>query len=65
MVILSLRPNSGAARIGFRPGDVIQQVGGDKIERVSELEAVLKQRQRAWLVVIKRGGQTIRLQLAG
>jgi hypothetical protein len=32
---------------------------------VSELEAVLKQRQRAWLVVIKRGGQTIRLQLAG
>jgi len=65
VVILSLRPDSGAARIGFRPGDVIQQVGGDKIERVSELEAVLKQRQRAWLVVIKRGGQTIRLQLAG
>ena len=65
VVILSLRPGSGAARIGFRPGDMIQQVGGEKIERVSELEAVLKQRQRAWLVVIKRGGQTIRLQLAG
>ena len=58
--------NSGDfARIGFRPGDVIQQVGREKIERVSELEAVLQERQRAWLVVIKRGGQTIRLQLAG
>ena len=32
---------------------------------MSELEAVLKERQRVWLVVIKRGNQTIRLQLAG
>ena len=65
VVILSVRPDSAAARIGFRPGDVIQQVGRDKIERVGDLEAVLKERQRSWLVVIKRGNQTVRLQLAG
>ncbi len=44
VVILSVRPESGAARIGFRPGDVIQQVGRDKIERVNDLEALLKER---------------------
>jgi S1-C subfamily serine protease len=65
VVILSVQPGSRAASIGFRPGDVIQQVGGDKIERVGELEGVLKERQRVWLVIVKRGSQTVRLQLPG
>ena len=57
-MILSVRPGSTAARLGFQPGDVIQQVGREKIETVTELEAVLKERQRVWLVVVKRGNQT-------
>ncbi len=44
---------------------MIQQVGRDKIERVGDLATALKERQRSWLVVIKRGNQTVRLQLAG
>ena len=65
VVILQVRPESRAARIGFQAGDVIQQVGRKKIEAVSELEALLKERQQVWLVVLKRGNQTVRLQLAG
>ena len=56
---------SKAARIGFQPGDVIQQVGRKKIEAVTELETVLKERQQVWQVILKRGNQTVRLQLAG
>ena len=37
-VILSVRQNSRAARIGFQAGDIIQQVGRSKVETVSELE---------------------------
>jgi len=65
VVILGVRPNSRAAGHGFRPGDIIQQVGRNKIETVGELEAALKERQRVWLLVIKRGNQTARLQLPG
>jgi len=65
VVILQVRPDSKAARIGFQPGDVIQQVGRKKIGTVSELEAVLRERQEVWLVQLKRGNQSVRLQLAG
>jgi Do/DeqQ family serine protease len=65
VVILSVRPNSRAARIGFQPGDIIQQLGRNKVETVSELEALVRERQQVWLVVLKRGNQTVRLQLAG
>jgi Do/DeqQ family serine protease len=65
VVILQVRPDSKAARIGFQPGDVIQQVGRKKIDTVAELEAVLKERQQVWLVLLRRGNQSVRLQLAG
>ena len=65
VVIVQVRPESKAARIGFQAGDIIQQVGRKKIEAVTELEATLKERQQVWLVVLKRGSQTVRLQLGG
>jgi Do/DeqQ family serine protease len=65
VVVLSVRPGSVAARLGFRPGDVIVDVGGERIGSVNELERLLKQRRRLWQVVIKRGNQLIRLQVPG
>jgi Do/DeqQ family serine protease len=65
VVILSVQPNSKAARIGFQARDVIQQVGRAKVETVNELEGLLKERQQVWQIVVKRGNQTMRLQLGG
>jgi Do/DeqQ family serine protease len=64
VVILQVRPNSTAARI-FQPGDVIQVVGRTKIGTVGDLEAAVRERQQVWLVILKRGSQTVKLQLAG
>jgi Do/DeqQ family serine protease len=65
VVILSVRAGSTAARIGFRQGDIIAQVGQEKIATVNALEGLLKQRQRLWQVVVKRGNQVLQLQVPG
>jgi Do/DeqQ family serine protease len=65
VAVVAVRPRSTAARLGFQPGDVILQLGRERIGSVAELESALKQRQRGWLVVVKRGKQVLQLQMAG
>jgi Do/DeqQ family serine protease len=64
-VILAVRARSTAARLGFRPGDVVLQVGRDRIGSVADLERTLGQRQPVWFVMVKRGQQVLQLQWAG
>jgi len=65
VVVLSVSANSTAARLGFRAGDVVMQVGRVRIASVAQLEGVLRERQRSWLVIVRRGNQVLRLQLGG
>lgn len=65
VVLLSVRPRSTAARLGFRRGDVVVQVGRKRIVSVDQLENVLRQRRRSWRVVVRRGGRLLRLHLSG
>jgi Do/DeqQ family serine protease len=65
VVILSVQPASRSARLGFRTGDIIVQVGREKIDTIGDLETQLKERPRVWQVVVKRGNQLLQLQLSG
>lgn len=65
VVIMSVRPGSIAANIGFQPGDIILQVGRRKISTVAELESEVRDRQRIWQLAIKRGERVIQLQVQG
>jgi Do/DeqQ family serine protease len=65
VVLLAVRARSTAARLGFRPGDVVVQVGRERIGSVAQLESVLKQRQRGWFIVVRRGNRVLQLQLGG
>jgi Do/DeqQ family serine protease len=65
VVVLSVRAGSTAAHIGFRQGDIIAEVGREKIATVNALEGLLKQRQRVWQIVVKRGNQVLQLQVPG
>ena len=65
VVVLSVQPNSTAARLGFRTGDIIVQVNGGKIDTVSALDGAVKDRQRLWQLVLKRGPQTMQIQVPG
>ena len=63
VVILSVRPGSISARLGFQPGDVVVSVGQQETASVSALEAALRERPRVWLMSVKRGGQVLQLQV--
>jgi S1-C subfamily serine protease len=65
VVLVSVRARSTAARLGFMAGDVVVQVGRNRITSVAQLDSVLKQRQRGWLIVVRRGNRLLQLQLGG
>jgi Do/DeqQ family serine protease len=65
VVVLDVGRNSVAARLNIRPGDILQQVGRQRIDSVATLEAALRERQRMWQLVLKRGGQVLQLQVGG
>jgi Do/DeqQ family serine protease len=65
VVIVSVRSGSTASKIGFQPGDLILQVGPDKIATVDELERALRNRQRSWQITMKRGERIVQLQVGG
>ena len=65
VVIVAVKEDSTAARLGFRAGDVIVQVGRKRIATVVELEAALRTRQKLWQIALKRDDQIIQLQVPG
>jgi Do/DeqQ family serine protease len=65
VVIVSVRSGTTAARLGFRQGDVVQQVARQAIGNLNDLDRVLAEPQRVWLMAIRRGDQTLQLQVGG
>jgi Do/DeqQ family serine protease len=65
VVIVAVRKEGIAARLGFKPGDIILQLGDTKITDVVALDKITREPQRMWRVSIKRGGQVMNLQLSG
>ena len=65
VALVSVRARSTASRLGFQPGDVVVQVGRERITSVTQLEGILRQRQRSWFVVVRRGNRLLQLQWAG
>jgi len=65
VAVLSVRPGSYAARLNLQPGDIIDSVQGNNVRSVNELEHALAERQRYWVLGIRRGGQLLRLQVPG
>jgi len=65
VVILSVRNGSVAQSLGFKPGDVVVDVMGQKVANVSELERAVSGRQRLWQMSVKRGDRVLQLQVQG
>jgi Do/DeqQ family serine protease len=64
VMITEMDRRSIAARLGFRPGDVIVSVNGRKITTVEGLKAALSGKAGRWTVNVNRNGQTLKLSIS-
>ena len=65
VVVLSVRDASIAARLGFKAGDVIVEIGDEKITDIAGLEKAIAARQRLWVMAVRRGDKIMKLQVPG
>lgn len=65
VVVYGVDDNSPAAVSGFRPGDVIVEVNGEKVARTRDLEQLVRTPLRGWRVTVARDGRTITALLPG
>jgi type II secretory pathway component PulC len=54
-----------ARRVGLRPGDIIVRINDRDIQSVKQLKQLLQTRQRAWELIIRRGGEELQTYLRG
>ncbi|MGB6117691.1 MAG: PDZ domain-containing protein, partial [Mesorhizobium sp.] len=57
VVAIDIAPNSTAARVGFRPGDVILAVNGTSIDTPETLRSVAAEQTRRWRFTVLREGR--------
>jgi Do/DeqQ family serine protease len=65
VVVVAVPDGSLAASFGFRPGDVIVDVNGERIGQTRDLERVSETTARSWRVTIQRGGRRISAVFSG
>ena len=65
VVILDVDAGSYASNVGFRRGDIIVAVNGEKIAKTRDLAHATETPNRTWRVIINRGGQQISAVFSG
>lgn len=61
VAVNGLRRGSVASRLGFRHGDVIEEVNGKAVERVRDLTAAARSEPNSWKILLRRNGKRLRM----
>jgi Do/DeqQ family serine protease len=65
IVVIDLPENAIAANVGFKKGDVIVLVNGQKIGHTRDLDKLAAEGSRLWRITVIRGGQQLNVVLGG
>lgn len=57
-----IRRGSIARRLGFKVGDVIEQVNSTEIALVSDLQKVVRDRPGSWRILLRRDGRRLKME---
>ncbi len=59
VVILELHRRGQAARLGFKPGDILLKINGQDLASVQDAKSVLARPTRRWRISVSRGGKVL------
>jgi Do/DeqQ family serine protease len=65
VVVAAIAPNSAAARVGLRVGDIVRAVNQQEVQSTRMLEAITRSSPRLWQLAIERDGKVNRIVLRG
>jgi Do/DeqQ family serine protease len=63
VMVLSIQRNSPAARYGFKPGDIVQEINGVKITKVNDLERFVQNSYEGWNLKLRRANRLINVRI--
>jgi S1-C subfamily serine protease len=64
-VVSGVDEGTAAQAVGLKPGDVVIEVNGARVERSRDLARLTQEPQRVWRLKINRNGQTISTIIGG
>jgi Do/DeqQ family serine protease len=64
-VIVDVEPQSPAARVGFRPGDVVLSAQGSDVTSAGHLAEIVERDSRVWRISFNRGGRVSNVVIGG
>jgi S1-C subfamily serine protease len=65
VVVLDVKDQTPAARLGVKRGDIVVGVNDEKITSVDQLVTVLDASDRGWRLSVERGGKLFNLAIQG
>ena len=54
-----------ARRLGFRPGDIIRSIEGERVRSVDHLVELVREPRTRWRIVLERGGRSLSVEVPG
>jgi S1-C subfamily serine protease len=64
-VIVDIEPRSPAARMGFRPGDIVLEAQGEEVASAEQLAGLVEERSRIWRITFSRNGRVSNIVIGG
>jgi len=61
VMVLEVAGRSNAARLGIKPGDILVDINGRKIELVRDAIRAVKAKPKEWKIAINRGGRILKV----
>jgi S1-C subfamily serine protease len=65
VAVADVEGGTPAQLLGLRPGDVVVELNGEKVERSRDLARIAQEPSRVWRLLINRGGQIMTTVIGG